>query len=98
MVNNKSWSIDQLRVNFQFGCEVAWEVTRGGKLGQMYKNPNYQGLTTEFWNSCDFICGPEEWVLLGVTNCGKGQPGQGAEMSHGCAPSRFRGVTVGIGN
>ena len=98
MVNNKSWSIDQLRVNFQFGCEVAYEVTKDGKLGKMYKNPNYQGLTTEFWNSCDFICGPEEWVLLGVTNCGKGQPGQGAEMSHGCAPSRFRNVTVGIGN
>ena len=98
MVNNKSWSIDQLRVNFQFGCEVAWEVTKDGKLGKMFKNPNYQGLTTEFWNSCDFICGPEEWVLLGVTNCGKGQPGQGAEMSHGCAPSRFRNVTVGIGN
>jgi TldD protein len=98
MVNNKSWSIDQLRVNFQFGCEAAWEVTKDGKLGKMYKNPNYQGLTTEFWNSCDFICGPEEWVLLGVTNCGKGQPGQGAEMSHGCAPSRFRNITVGIGN
>jgi TldD protein len=98
MVNNKSWSIDQLRVNFQFGCEIAYEVTKGGKLGKMYKNPNYQGLTTEFWNSCDFICGPEEWMLLGVTNCGKGQPGQGAEMSHGCAPSRFRNITVGIGN
>jgi len=98
MHNNKSWSIDQLRVNFQFGCEAAWDVTKDGKLGQMYKNPNYQGLTTEFWNSCDFICGPEEWVLLGVTNCGKGQPGQTAEMSHGCAPSRFRNVTVGIGN
>lgn len=98
MVNNKSWSIDQERVNFQFGCEAAWEITKDGKLGKLYKNPNYQGLTAEFWNSCDFICGPEEWVPTGVLNCGKGQPGQTAEMSHGCAPSRFRNVTVGIGN
>jgi TldD protein len=94
---NKSWSIDQLRLNFQFGCEAAWEI-KGGKKGTMYKNPNYQGITPEFWNSCDAICNDDYWQLWGITNCGKGQPGQTAEVSHGCAPTRFRNVEVGIGN
>lgn len=94
---NKSWSIDQLRLNFQFGTEIAWEI-KGGKKAKMYKNPNYQGITPEFWNSCDAICNEDYWTLWGLPNCGKGQPGQTAEVSHGCAPTRFRGVEVGIGN
>jgi len=96
MVNNKSWSIDQQRVNFQFGCEAAWEIKPGGKLGRLYKNPTYQDNTVRFWNACDAICNDRHWMLWGVTNCGKGQPGQRAEMSHGAAPARFRGVTIGI--
>lgn len=92
---NRSWSIDQLRLNFQFGCEVAYEI-KDGKLGKLYRNPNYQGSTPDFWRSCDAICGHDEWDLVGVANCGKGQPGQSAEMSHGCAPARFRGVRVGV--
>lgn len=95
MENNKSWSIDQRRLNFQFGCEVAWEV-KGGKLGQMYKNPTYQGITPEFWNSCDAICNEKYWDLWGVVNCGKGQPGQRAIMSHGSSPTRFRNIKVGV--
>jgi TldD protein len=95
MNTNRSWSIDQLRLNFQFGCEIAYEV-KGGKLGKMLKNPNYMGITPEFWRSCDAICSHDHWDLIGVANCGKGQPGQTAEMSHGCAPARFRGVRVGI--
>ena len=78
MDTNRSWSIDQLRLNFQFGCEVAREVKKG-KLGKLYRNPNYQGITPEFWRSCDAICGHDEWDLVGVSNCGKGQPGQTAE-------------------
>ena len=95
MDTNRSWSIDQLRLNFQFGCEVAYEV-KDGKKGKLYRNPNYQGITPEFWRSCDAICGHDEWDLIGVSNCGKGQPGQTAEMSHGCSPARFRGVKVGV--
>jgi TldD protein len=95
MDTNRSWSIDQMRLNFQFGCEVAREVKKG-KLGKLYRNPNYQGITPEFWRGCDAICGHDEWDLVGVSNCGKGQPGQTAEMSHGCAPARFRGVKVGV--
>jgi len=93
---NRSWSIDQLRYNFQFKTELAWEI-RKGKRVRLLKNPTYQGITTEFWNSCDFVCGPEEWKPWGVTNCGKGQPGQVAEITHGAAPSRFRKVRVGAG-
>ncbi len=89
----KMWSIDQRRLNFQFTCEVAWEI-QGGKLGRMLRNPTYQGRTPDFWGSCDAICGPDHWDLWGVSNCGKGNPIQTAEMSHGAAPARFRGLTL----
>ena len=90
---NRSWSIDQNRLNFQFGTEIAWEI-KNGKKTRILKNPVYQGITPEFWNSCDAICNQDHFVLWGVTNCGKGQPGQTAEMSHGAAPARFRNVQV----
>ena len=93
--NNRSWSIDDHRVNFQFGCEAAWEI-KDGRLGKMYKNPNYTGITTEFWGSMDAIAGPAHWEIWGTPNCGKGQPGQSAHVAHGCAPSRFRNVRVGV--
>ncbi len=96
METNRSWSIDQMRYNFQFKTEIAWEIKRGRRV-RMLKNPTYQGITPKFWGSCDFICGPEAWKPWGVVNCGKGQPGQVAEMTHGAAPARFRGVRVGVG-
>jgi len=95
MENNKSWSIDQKRLNFQFGCEIGWLV-KNGKKTKMVKNPTYQGITPEFWNSCDAIADENSWRLWGVANCGKGQPGQTAMMCHGNSPSRFRKVKVGV--
>ncbi len=95
MSTNRSWSIDDRRVNFQFGTEIAWEIVNG-KLGRMLKNPNYTGITPRFWGSLDRICGPEEWVIWGTPNCGKGQPSQTAHVAHGVAPSRFRNVQIGI--
>ncbi|MBN1503556.1 MAG: TldD/PmbA family protein [Candidatus Eisenbacteria bacterium] len=95
METNKSWSIDQMRYNFQFSTEIAWEI-KNGKKGRMLKNPNYQGISTEFWNSCDAVCDETHWWPWGIINCGKGQPGQIARMSHGSAPARFRGVNVGV--
>ena len=92
---NRSWSIDDKRLNFQFGTEVAYEI-KGGKLGQMYRNATYTGITPEFWNSCEKIAGPEEWVLWGVANCGKGEPMQVGRVGHGAAPARFRNVRVGV--
>lgn len=93
--NNRSWSIDDHRTNFQFGCEAAWEI-KDGKLGRMFKNPNYTGKTTEFWGSLDAICNRDHWVIWGTPNCGKGQPSQTAHVAHGCAPSRFTNVQVGV--
>lgn len=95
METNRSWSIDQLRYNFQFGCELGYEI-KNGKRGRLVKNPTYQGITPEFWNACDAVCGPEEWVLWGTPNCGKGQPGQTAATGHGAAPARFREIKVGV--
>jgi TldD protein len=95
MCTNKSWSIDQMRYNFQFACEIGWEI-KNGKRGALLKNCTYQGITPQFWGSCDAVCDADHWNLWGVVNCGKGQPGQRAEMSHGAAPARFRKVAVGI--
>jgi TldD protein len=94
METNKSWSIDDKRYNFQFGCEIAWEM-RNGKRGRMLKNPSYSGISTEFWNSCAAIAGPEHWTLWGTPNCGKGQPEQVMGTGHGASPSRFSGVKIG---
>jgi TldD protein len=95
MSTNNSWSIDDKRVNFQFGCEIAWRI-KDGKLTEMYRNPNYTGITTEFWGSCDAVAGREEWTVWGTPNCGKGQPGQVARVGHGTSPARFRDVRVGV--
>ena len=95
MTTNTSWSIDDKRVNFQFGCEAAWRI-KDGRLTELYKNPNYTGITTQFWGSCDAVAGAEDWVLWGTPNCGKGQPGQVARVGHGASPARFRQVQVGV--
>jgi TldD protein len=94
MDTNRSWSIDDRRYQFQFSTEVGWEI-KGGKKGRMLKNPSYSGITTEFWNSCDAICGADEWVLWGTPNCGKGQPMQTMGTGHGASPSRFRNIHIG---
>jgi TldD protein len=94
METNKSWSIDDKRYNFQFGCEIGWEIKKG-KRGRMLKNPSYSGITTEFWNSMDAICSRDEWTLWGTPNCGKGQPQQVMGTGHGASPARFRGIKVG---
>lgn len=93
IIGDGSWSIDQQRYNFQFGGQVFYEI-RNGKLGEMLRNVVYQGNTIDFWNSCDGICGKNEYFLGGTFNCGKAQPPQGAPVSHGAVPARFRNVTV----
>jgi len=95
MDTNQSWSIDDKRVNFQFGCEIAWRI-KDGRLTEMYRNPNYTGITTEFWGSCDAVGGPDAWTVWGTPNCGKGQPMQVARVGHGTPPARFRYVRVGV--
>ena len=94
MQTNRSWSIDDKRYNFQFGCEIGWEI-KDGKRVRMVKNPSYSGITTDFWNAMDAICSRDEWTLWGTPNCGKGQPQQVMGTGHGAAPARFRGISVG---
>jgi TldD protein len=92
---NKSWSIDDKRLNFQFGTQVAWEI-ENGRLGRMLRDATYTGVTPQFWGSLDAVGGRETWRLFGLTNCGKGQPGQHAHVSHGAPFARFRNVQVGV--
>lgn len=92
---NRSWSIDDRRIHFQFGTEIGWEINRG-KLGEMVKNPTYAGVTPHFWGACDAVVNEEAWQLWGTPNCGKGEPGQVAHVGHGASPARFRNVQVGL--
>jgi TldD protein len=92
---NRSWSIDNRRLHFQFEGEAAWEI-RAGRRGRLLRNPSYAGVTPEFWASCDAVCSPSEWRLTSLLDCGKGEPGQVMRVSHGSAPARFRDVEVGV--
>ncbi|GAB3858516.1 TldD/PmbA family protein [Micromonospora andamanensis] len=90
---NRSWSIDDKRLNFQFGCEIGWEI-RNGRRGRMLRNPTYTGIGPLFWRSMDMLS--SETVPWGTPNCGKGQPGQIGHTGHPAAPARFRNVRVGV--
>ena len=95
LATNRSWSIDDRRLQFQFATEVAREI-RGGELGRLLRNPSYAGITPRFWGGLDAVCSASEWRLHGLGNCGKGEPGQLMRVSHGAAPARFRDVEVGV--
>ncbi|HLM09167.1 MAG TPA: TldD/PmbA family protein [Thermoleophilaceae bacterium] len=92
---NRSWSIDNRRLQFQFEGESAWEI-RGGARRRLLRNPSYAGVTPEFWGSCDAVCSARDWQLVSLLDCGKGEPGQVTRVSHGSAPARFRDVEVGV--
>jgi TldD protein len=96
MESNRSWSIDDRRLNFQFGCEMGWEI-KNGKRGRLLKNPTYAGLTPQFWNACDAIADEQSWFAWGTPNCGKGEPMQTGRTTQAAAPARFRNVSVGVG-
>ncbi len=93
IVGNGSWSIDHQRYNFQFGGQMFYEIKKG-KITRALKDVAYQSNTLEFWRSCDAIGGAKSWELNGAMSDGKGEPGQSNAVSHGCAPSRFRGVSI----
>jgi TldD protein len=96
LASNRSWSIDDRRLNFQFATEVAYEI-KGGKKGRLFKNPTYTGITYEFWRSCDAVGDQSSWIMLGTPNCGKGEPTQTGHVGHGVSGARFRDVQVGVG-
>jgi len=93
MDTNRSWSIDDRRLNFQFGCEVGYEI-KHGELGRLLRNPTYTGIGPQFWRSMDMLS--SDIVAWGTPNCGKGQPGQVGHTGHPAAPARFRNVRVGV--
>ncbi len=95
MQTNRSWSIDDKRLNFQFGCEIGWEI-KDGAIGRMVKNPTYTGIGPTFWSSLDAVGGAGEWTVWGVPHCGKGQPLQVGHTGHHATPCRFRDVRVGV--
>ncbi|HEV2316205.1 MAG TPA: TldD/PmbA family protein [Thermoplasmata archaeon] len=90
---NRSWSIDDKRLNFQFSTEIGRRIV-GGELGPLVRNPIYSGMTPAFWSSLDAVGDAATWHLWGVPNCGKGQPGQVARVGHGAPAARFRNVQV----
>jgi TldD protein len=90
---NRSWSIDDRRLNFQFGCEIGYEI-KNGRRGRMLRNPTYTGIGPVFWQSMDMLS--DELVSWGTPNCGKGQPGQIGHTGHPAAPARFTNVRVGV--
>ncbi len=93
IIGDKSWSIDMQRYNFQFTGQRFYRV-RGGRLTGQLRDVAYQGSTTEFWGSMEATGGEQTYVLGGAFNCGKGQPGQVAPVSHGCPSALFRGVRI----
>ena len=93
VVGDRSWSIDMQRFNFQFTGQQFWRIEKGRLAGQL-RDVAYQATTTDFWGSMEAVGGPQTYVLGGAMNCGKGQPGQIAAVSHGCPSALFRGVNV----
>ena len=92
--DNRSWSIDNRRWNFQFGTEVAYEV-RSGRRGRLLKNFSYGGITPQFWGSVEAVAGPEELRIFGYP-CGKGEPKQWGFLSHAAAPMLVRDLRIGV--
>jgi TldD protein len=93
LASNRSWSIDDRRLNFQFATEVAYEI-KGGKKGRLLKNPTYTGITYEFWRSCDAVGDRSTWQIWGLPICGKGDPMQTMRVAHGAPAARFRNVEM----
>ncbi|HEX5120828.1 MAG TPA: TldD/PmbA family protein [Pseudonocardiaceae bacterium] len=92
--DNRSWSIDDRRMNFQFGTEVAYEV-RNGRKGRLLRDFSYGGTTPRFWRGVEAVAGPDELRIFGYP-CGKGEPKQWGFLSHAAAPLLVRGVRTGV--
>lgn len=92
--DNRSWSIDNRRWNFQFGTEVAYEVKRGRRR-RLLKNFSYGGVTPQFWSSVEAVAGSEELRSFGYP-CGKGEPKQWGFLSHAAAPILVRNLQIGV--
>jgi len=90
---NASWSIDDSRNKFQFGCERG-RVIESGRLGHVVKNPNYRGISAEFWRSLARVGNAETVRVLGTPYCGKGEPSQTIRVGHTSPACVFTNVDV----
>lgn len=93
MESNKSWSIDDYRNKFQFGCEFA-RLIENGKLTKVVRNPNYRGVSASFWKSLDKVGNSDSFAAFGTPNCGKGEPNQGIWVGHASPVCKFKNVEV----
>ena len=93
MTTNVSWSIDDSRNKFQFGCELGYEIRAGQIVGQV-RNPGYRGVSASFWQSLSMVGDRSTYEVLGTPNCGKGEPNQGARVGHASPACRFDDVEI----
>lgn len=93
MDTNRSWSIDDSRNKFQFGCEVGW-IIRDGEIRELVKNPNYRGISTSFWHSLKGVGDAATFAVLSVPTCGKGEPNQAIQTGHAAPACLFEMVDV----
>jgi predicted Zn-dependent protease len=93
MKTNRSWSIDDSRNKFQFGCEWG-RMIRGGKLAEVVRDPNYRGISATFWRSLAMVGRPETVEVMGTPYCGKGEPNQAIRVGHASPVCRFTNVDV----
>lgn len=91
MSTNRSWSIDDYRNKFQFGCEHG-QLIENGRLGKIVRNPNYRGITVDFWNRLAGV--GRDASAHGTVFCGKGEPSQVIRVGHSSPPCLFRDVEV----
>ncbi|MBH8575889.1 TldD/PmbA family protein [Nostocaceae cyanobacterium CENA369] len=93
MESNRSWSIDDRRYKFQFGCEYA-KLIENGKLTKTLRNPNYRATTPEFWHSLIQVGDASNWQMYGTAYCGKGEPNQAISVGHGSPACVFANIEV----
>jgi len=93
METNSSWSIDDSRNKFQFGCERG-RLIENGRLGAVVKNPNYRGISANFWRSLAMVGTADTMQVLGTPYCGKGEPSQVIRVGHASPACVFRDVAV----
>ncbi len=93
MESNRSWSIDDSRNKFQFGCEWGRRI-RGGELAEVVRNPNYRGVSATFWRNLAGVGDAQGFRVMGTPTCGKGEPNQAIRVGHASPPCLFRNVQV----
>ena len=93
MRTNSSWSIDDSRNKFQFGCEYGQRI-RHGQLAEVVKRPNYRGISANFWRSLSMVGDASTFRVMGTPYCGKGEPNQVIRVGHAAPACKFSNVTV----